>query len=788
MTYLLRRLTFGLVILAYVILSTNSLHAQITVVTGTWKGDEVRFAAGHAVLTVTSDTGYAALLPLRQTYNVTCWAQPKQPRMYMLKFPDSVLVTDLCSAFEANSNTERCSPDHVLHPLTSDTYWDSQWYFKNTGYISATPGADIMLEEAFAITQGSRSMRLAILDSGIPADPNRNDSLTHPDLCDTSRLITGCLCYWRLPNADSTVNDRYFHGTQVAGLALATADNDYGITGACPQCTGIIEKIWDRDQAEAPGLWSYAILAIEDAVVRGARIITMSYSIDTHHGDEFAAKVDSAGHLGVLFTFPCGNGDTGSDHPCVFPASLAETRGYVVAVGGTDPRDHRARRSDESPPNSCKPFNRGPEMTVCAPANGFGCPDSCWQIITDDTVTGVHYLCTDEEVSQRVRYNGGTSFATPIVAGIAGLLLSYDPSLTPESLKTIIQASSDDLPPLGRDDSSGYGRLNGFKALLRAPGTKTLRDNLTIRRHIYDNVSPYYLVDELKVPAGMTLTIEDSARILFAPGAKITVEGRIVAQGSATGPIIFDRSGTTGTWNGLYVHSSDTGNVLDHCIIRHAVNGVHVRDGHLNLTDSKIDSCTGYGAVYVFSNGTMSGDTIRHCGRFGAMLVDGAVSLTDSKLDYNALGGLRIVRGDHFLASTIIKSNGVARDPTRPVWAGVDVIGANLNTHCNTIYSNEGPGMFLFGGGFAILAPHRWNRIYNNMRGVDSLHYDYGQIHFQGGMASLGEGLNSIYDTTLTPGWLIRNSLIDSVSLCMTHNFWGTTDSASIASRLTSTD
>ena len=63
---------------------------------------------------------------------------------------------------------------------------------------------------------------------------------------------------------------------------------------------------------------------------------------------------------------------------------------------------------------------------------------------------------------------GGTSSATPKVAGIVALMLSANPGLTPGEAKQILRETADDIDAPGVDDKTGYGRVNAYRAVQRA--------------------------------------------------------------------------------------------------------------------------------------------------------------------------------------------------------------------------------------------------------------------------------------------------------------------------------
>src|SRR5690606_30484257 len=59
----------------------------------------------------------------------------------------------------------------------------------------------------------------------------------------------------------------------------------------------------------------------------------------------------------------------------------------------------------------------------------------------------------------------GTSFACPLAAGMAAMIWSADPSLTPDEVESLLKAGVDDLGSGGPDNSFGYGRINLFKTM-----------------------------------------------------------------------------------------------------------------------------------------------------------------------------------------------------------------------------------------------------------------------------------------------------------------------------------
>jgi len=131
----------------------------------------------------------------------------------------------------------------------------------------------------------------------------------------------------------------------------------------------------------------------------------------------------------------------------------------VIAVGATDENDERWYYS-----------NYGPELDVVAPSGGGydegvimwttdisgddGCNPNAEHDPPHGDVNGDYY-----------QWSGGTSSATPEVAGLAGLILSVNSNLTSDQVQFIIERTSDDKGDPGRDDYYGWGRINVYKAM-----------------------------------------------------------------------------------------------------------------------------------------------------------------------------------------------------------------------------------------------------------------------------------------------------------------------------------
>lgn len=274
----------------------------------------------------------------------------------------------------------------------------------------------IRAEAAWSAATGNPSVVVAFVDTGIDLD--------HPDLA--SRLVPGFNVASGFPvpqSAGGAVDDISGHGTVVAGVAAAITDNGLGIAGVGYDLS--IMPIRVTDFTNGAALLDNVLLGISVAASAGADIICVGYE----GVEQPAAQVVGAfaAARGALVVWPTGNAGRyyDFDHP------------DVLVVGGSAPGD--ALYADS---------NYGPGVDVVAPA---------WKIRS--TRRGGGY--GDQN---------GTSYAGPVAAGIAGLIASVDPTLSPREIAALIQRSSVDLEAPGRDDRSGAGRVDLATAVRMATG------------------------------------------------------------------------------------------------------------------------------------------------------------------------------------------------------------------------------------------------------------------------------------------------------------------------------
>ncbi len=313
-------------------------------------------------------------------------------------------------------------------------------------------------------------VRVCIIDTGIDSNHTMYDA----------RIDTGA--GRDFVNNDNDPEDDAGHGAHVAGTAVGRTGLtvNFGCVGSepfqgmAPEATLIGIKVLN---ASGSGSFSDVIAGINygaDQTASGGRcdIINMSLGGGQFSGtcdsDSAAAASNNAVDAGVVVVSSSGN--DGFNNAMGTPACGSK----VIAVGLT---------FDDDYPNCEFPSQSSFGWCFNPPACTNSCTDvtpsvdeiSCMSNKSnalDVTAPGCITFSADKDNSP----NGivgfcGTSMSSPHVAGLAALLLSADPSLTPAEVRQHIRDGAIDLGPAGFDNSYGFGRIDAINSLsLLGPG------------------------------------------------------------------------------------------------------------------------------------------------------------------------------------------------------------------------------------------------------------------------------------------------------------------------------
>lgn len=267
--------------------------------------------------------------------------------------------------------------------------------------------------DAWNLSQGS-GVTIAILDTGVDA--------SHPDL--VSRLVPG----WNFFNNSADTSDAYNHGTKVAGSAAAAMNNSIGVAGVSGQAKIMPIRISD---ATGYGSWSAMAQGLTYAADRGVRVANISYSSAATSASVLSAAQYMKNKGGLVFV---SAGNTGA------VSATAQTTSAIV-VGATDASDLRSSFS-----------TFGPVVRLAAPGSSIY-----------STTNGGGYAPVS-----------GTSFSSPVAAGVAALVMAANPSLSSAQVEGILFSTAVDLGSAGRDDYFGNGRVNATAAVQAAMSSKII--------------------------------------------------------------------------------------------------------------------------------------------------------------------------------------------------------------------------------------------------------------------------------------------------------------------------
>ncbi|MBN1630943.1 MAG: S8 family serine peptidase [Thermoleophilia bacterium] len=336
----------------------------------------------------------------------------------------SASASELEVDLEAAAKELRLRPGVLWAEVSSPVYAclvpNDPYYPATGGSVGQWGSERVGLPAAWDISVGSRNVVIAVLDTGI-----------NPDIADFSGRIVSP--YSVLTNSSQWPawkdGSETGHGSAVAGIAAAQGNNGAGIAGAAWNVKIMPVKISDNGESDTLLLAE----AIDYAAAQGADVINVSFATPpgSTAGLTLKSAVASAVAKGAVIVAAAGNwGATSVGYPAGLPG--------VIGVGATDSFDALWTQAGEA-------SNTGSALDIAAPGG---------RILS-------YYKASDE----RFGCYGGTSMASPLVAGVAALMLSVDPSLAAEEVTDILAGCADDLGAKGWDEQFGWGLLDADEAV-----------------------------------------------------------------------------------------------------------------------------------------------------------------------------------------------------------------------------------------------------------------------------------------------------------------------------------
>jgi serine protease len=357
------------------------------------------------------------------------------------------------------------APNDPLYPATAPGVRaqgpdSGQWYLRRP---TATEVSSIDIETAWAVTTGSASTVVAVLDTGVRRE--------HPDL--NGRLLQGYDFVsdatvandgdgrdadpsdpgdW-VTSAEAattrfsgcTVEGSTWHGTSTASLVGAASNDGIGMAGTAPGVkvlpVRVLGKCFGTDaDIQAGMLWAAGISVpgVPDNTTP-ARVINLSLGGSGPCSASYQSVINQVRAAGAVVVAAAGNsagGPVGTPANCAGVISVLALRHAGTKVGFSD---------------------LGPQITIAAPggncintAAGTPCLYPILAASNSGTTGPVNSIWTDS-----YKISVGTSFAAPLVAGTAGLMFSAQPALTPDQVATQLQVTARAFPSTGADNGPG---------------------------------------------------------------------------------------------------------------------------------------------------------------------------------------------------------------------------------------------------------------------------------------------------------------------------------------------
>ncbi|MDB5096630.1 MAG: hypothetical protein JWM80_1051 [Cyanobacteria bacterium RYN_339] len=345
-----------------------------------------------------------------------------------LALPEGGNAASTIAALAGQPGVEYAEPDFIFSAPTPKRRTGKPVAVRKLAATAAVNDADfarqwgmtkIGMPTVWSHNAGSPTVTVAVIDTGV--------DVRHPDL--QGNLVPG---YSVLKGATGP-DDDHGHGTHVAGVIAASANNGIGIAGVAPHCKIMPVKVLGKD---GKGDTLDIVAGIVWAVNNGAKVINMSLG-GTGGSRTLMAAIQYAQSKDVVLVAAMGNdGANAQEYPAGYPG--------VIGVGASDEEDAIAEFS-----------NFGSWISVAAPGTDIF------------STLPTHAVTVQNEEGKDTSYDSmdGTSMASPFVAGLAALVRSQFPALNAAQVKARIERTADDKGDPGFDDHFGWGRINAAKAL-----------------------------------------------------------------------------------------------------------------------------------------------------------------------------------------------------------------------------------------------------------------------------------------------------------------------------------
>ena len=396
---------------------------------------------------------------VRSLFNASMISIPAKGKLELYQYTQSPTTSsqrEIIDQLKGMPGVEGVEPNfsYTIETIPDDPFFYEQWGLQNTGQSNGLPGADIDLINAWNLHKGETEIVAGVVDTGV--------DFTHPDLAEsiwqnlaedtdgdghTIEWINGQwqldpgdldnvdddgngyvddLIGWDFINDDNNPMDDNSHGTHIAGVIGAQANNGIGISGISQSVKVMALKAFDENGG---GSLVSIIPALTYAREMGANLVNNSWGGESY-SDLMLNEISLMDQANQLLIAAAGNDGNNNFNTPIYPASYELEN--IIAVAATDRNDELAAFSNYGK-KSVDLAAPGEDIYSTLPGGNYG-------------------------------MKSGTSMAAPMVSGAVALLWSYSGDISHYQVRTVLLSSVDKFPKLNSKCDTG-GRLNLLKSL-----------------------------------------------------------------------------------------------------------------------------------------------------------------------------------------------------------------------------------------------------------------------------------------------------------------------------------
>lgn len=393
---------------------------------------------------ITDDQAQALML----RHRATVLKRFSSHHLYCVRLPAGVPTLRGIRRFSIDRDVAFCQPNYLYYAnqsVPNDVYFPYLWGLDNSAQQDGTADADIDAPEAWDLTQGSRGVVVAVIDSGVDyghpdlaANIWRNPFETANGLDDDGNGYVDDLHGWDAADDDAAPLDENGHGTHVAGTIGAVGNNSLGVVGVNWQVSIIPMRFLDADGSGTTADAIECVDYVNDMRDRGVNVIATNNSWGGPGEADQALRdaISRANARDILFIAAAGNAGSNNDRFPDYPASFDLPN--VISVAASDRND---RIADFSNYGAQQVDLAAPGVEILSTVPRFLDPDLPYDVFS------------------------GTSMAAPYVTGAAALLKAHNGALTAAQIKTRLLETGDSLTDLQGRTVTGR-RLNVHQALI----------------------------------------------------------------------------------------------------------------------------------------------------------------------------------------------------------------------------------------------------------------------------------------------------------------------------------